>query len=218
MYENNDVQNDAYILSFNFSGNNASVETTGSNLHISSDNDFYKIVLASGYDYTITTRVHDNYNSGNGQTYTCDVLWSYLNGSTWSDVYDDLMSGNIIVDNGGTVYFHVAPYFVGQTGTYLLDIDVSRAATGIEDVATSEYLSVFPNPATDIINIEIENNTQVNNVKIVDMVGKQVLQIDISTFNNKHIVIPIKELPYGAYMLLIQTDKTIWQHKFIKSE
>jgi len=218
MYESNDIQNDAYNLTVNFSGSNASVETTGSNLHVGSDYDYYKIVLASGYDYTITARVHDSYNSGNGQTYTNDVLWSYLNGSTWSDAYDDVMSGNITVNNGGTVIFNVAPYFSGETGTYLLDIDVSRTATGIEDVATSEYISVFPNPATDIINIEIENNTQVNNVKIVDMVGKQVLQIDISTFNDKHIVIPIKELPYGTYMLLIQTDETIWQHKFIKSE
>jgi len=218
MYENNNIQNDAYNLSLNFSNNIASVETTGSNLHIGSDDDFYKIVLASGYNYTITARTHDSYNSGNGQTYTCDVSWLYLNGSTWSDTYDDVMPSNIIVNNGGTVYFHVAPYFIGQTGTYLLDIDVSRATAGIEDIASSEYLSVFPNPATDILNIEVENNTRVNNLEIIDIVGKQVLQINNPTFNNKHITIPITELPYGIYMLLIQTDETIWQHKFIKSE
>jgi len=218
MYENNDTQVDAYNLVLNFSSNNASVETSNSNLHIGTDNDFYKIILASGYDYTITARAHDSYNSGNGQTYTCDVSWLFLNGSTWSDSYDDVMPNNITVDNGGTVYFRIAPYFVGQTGTYLFDIDISRTPSlGIDDFSFSEYLSIFPNPTTDVINIIKKNSINIENVKIVDLNGKKVLDLNKPIFYNKHIEIPVTKLPFGSYVLLIQSDDKIWQHKFIKS-
>lgn len=219
MYENNNVQNDAYNLTLNFSSNNASVETTGSNAHIGSDEDFYKIVLASGYYYTITARIHDSYNSGNGQTYTCDMSWLYLNGSTWSDTYDDVAPSNITVLNGGTVYFHVAPYFIGQTGTYLLDIDVSRTpSSGIDDVSISENLSVFPNPASDFVNIKVENTTNIQGIEIIDIVGKQVDKIDNPKFDNNYFTVPITKLQPGTYTMLIQTENEIWQHKFIKSE
>ncbi len=219
MYENNNIQNDAYNLSLNFSSNNASVETTGSNAHIGSDEDFYKIVLASGYNYTITSRIHDSYNSTNGQTYTCDMSWLYLNGSTWSDTYDDVMPTNITVNNGGTIYFHVAPYFIGQTGTYLLDIDVTRtASSGINDISNSENFTLFPNPTSDFVNIETESKTNVQSIEIVDITGKQIIIINNPKFNNNHFAIPVSQLLLGTYIILIRTDEEIWQHKFIKSE
>ena len=215
-YEDNNVQNNAYNLTVNFNGNNATVETTGSNLHVGSDDDFYKIELISEFDYTISARAHDSYNSGNGQTYTCDVAWSYNNGIVWSDLYDDIMPQVITVNDGGTVYFRVAPYFVGQAGTYLLDINITRTETGINDVAFSRNLSVYPNPATELLNIEVKNNARIKEVKIFDMAGKQLLKVQVPVQNNSHITIPVNELPYGVYMMLIQTEETLFQHKFIK--
>ena len=126
-YEPNNTLNLAYSFSPSFSGNSASVSTTGSNLHNASDVDYYKVNLASGYDYTITPRLHDSYNSGNGNTYTVDGVFGYsTDGTTWSDFYDDVMQGNISVIDGGTVYFLVNPYFEGSIGTYLLSMSISR--------------------------------------------------------------------------------------------
>lgn len=59
IYEPNNSQNLAYSFTPSFSGNSATVNTTGSNLHNSSDVDYYKINLYAGYDYTITPRLHD---------------------------------------------------------------------------------------------------------------------------------------------------------------
>ena len=126
-YEPNNSQNLAYSFSPSFSGNSATVNTTGSNLHNSSDVDFYKINLNSGYDYTITPRLHDAFNSGNGNTYTVDAKFAYsTDGVNWSDFYDDVMTGNFSVIDGGTVYFDVISYFEGDIGTYLLSIDITR--------------------------------------------------------------------------------------------
>ncbi|MBW6491492.1 MAG: thiol protease/hemagglutinin PrtT [Lentimicrobium sp.] len=126
IYEPNNTENTAFNFQVNFSGNTATPNTIGSNIHAGADLDYYQINLASGYDYSITARVHDSYNSGNGQTYTCDVLFSYKNGAIWSETFDDVMPSTINVSNGGTVLFHVGPYFAAQTGTYLLDLNITR--------------------------------------------------------------------------------------------
>ena len=126
-YEPNNSQNLAYSFTPSFSGNSATVNTTGSNLHNSSDVDYYKIDLNAGYDYTITPRLHDAFNSGNGNTYSVDGMFAYsTDGVNWSGFYDDVMSGNFTVIDGGTVYFDVISYFDGDIGTYLLSVGITQ--------------------------------------------------------------------------------------------
>ena len=126
-YEPNNSQNLAYSFTPSFSGNSATVNTTGSNLHNSSDVDYYKFNLNSGYDYSITPRLHDAFNSGDGNTYSVDAKFAYsIDGVNWSDFYDDVMSGNFTIIDGGTVYFDVIPYFEDKIGTYLLSIGITR--------------------------------------------------------------------------------------------
>ena len=143
IYEPNNSPNLAYSFTPNFSGNSATVNTTGSNLHNSSDVDYYKINLNAGYDYTITPRLHDAYNSGNGNTYSVDGMFAYsTDGVNWSDFYDDIMTGNFSVIDGGTVYFDVISYFEGDIGTYLLSVGITRTQH-----ANSYTISVSANPS-----------------------------------------------------------------------
>ena len=142
-YEPNNSQNLAYSFTPNFSGNSATVNTTGSNLHDSSDLDFYKINLNSGYDYTITPRLHDAFNSGNGNTYSVDAMFAYsTDGVNWSDFYDDVMNGNFSVIDGGTIYFDVISYFEGDIGTYLLNIGITRTQHSVNNYT----INVSANP------------------------------------------------------------------------
>jgi len=128
-YEPNDTPAEAYALPVTFIDDVATVKTTGSNIHIETDVDYYKTVLPSGYNYTITARLHDSYKSADGNTYTVDARFYYsTDGNNWSDWYDDVMYDDIIfVPDGGTVYFLVEPYFSYGTGSYLLDIRIERA-------------------------------------------------------------------------------------------
>ena len=124
-YEPNNSQSEASNLSVNFSNNSATVNANA-NFHTSSDVDYYKIELPSGYNYTVTPRLHDSYSSGNGQTYTVDAKFSYLlNSGSWSTTYDTSCSA-FNVTNGGTLYFKVEPYFSGNMGTYLLAVNITR--------------------------------------------------------------------------------------------
>jgi len=219
IYESNDIQTTAYNLPVSFSGNNATVLTTGSNSHNGTDYDYYQIDLPSGYDYTITARTHDSYNSGNTQTYTNDVLWSYLLDSTWSDVYDDVMSSNITVIDGGTIYFHVSPYFLGETGTYLLDLQITRAVTSIQEIASSNILELFPNPSQEYINLKFtEDVNRIVRINIFDVTGKQVMNYDNIAMSNDLLTIPIQKLSFGSYIIVVETKNGVLYDKFVKSK
>jgi hypothetical protein len=94
--------------------------------------------LPSGFDYEITARLHDSDNSGNGKTYSVDALFSYKIGTgNYSDVFDVSIGENnskVSITNGGNIIFRVAPYFSGHTGTYLLDIQISRKQVVVPNI------------------------------------------------------------------------------------
>ncbi|HUM50358.1 MAG TPA: thiol protease/hemagglutinin PrtT [Chitinophagales bacterium] len=217
-YENNNTAATAYTLPISFSGNNASKNTVGSNCHVSTDYDYYKLVLPSGFNYTISPRLHDSYNSGNGNIYSVDGLFSYSTngGSSWSDAFDDVMTGNIAVNNGGTVIFQVSPYFAGEIGTYLLDMSISRSVvSGLKENLNSDNITVFPNPAKDYVTIDFNKlNSTINNIVLYTIDGQQV-----GFFNeiksNEVLQIPLQNLANGAYLLHIDTKDGLLIKKII---
>ena len=216
MYEPNDTITSSYNLPLNWNNDAANPKTTGSNLHIQSDIDYYKINLAAGYDYIITARVDDSYSSNDGNTYSCDVIWSYNSGTGWSDTYDDVMPGNIIVKGGGTVAFLVSPYLEGLTGTYLLDISISRVvSTGINESGNMNEkpgINVYPNPTSGFINIKSSGNIHFDNLQIINFMGQIVAEIKpIDSFTQ----INISNFSNGVYYLeAIDNEKTYYR-KFI---
>ncbi|MGZ5283482.1 MAG: hypothetical protein ACXWEY_14505, partial [Bacteroidia bacterium] len=167
----------AYNVNTTYSNNKTAFKSTGSNIHQGADYDYYKITLPAGYDYTITARVHDAESSTTG-IYTNDVLFSYTkNGSSWSDAYDATMPGKINAKGGTTLYFMVAPYFQGSTGTYLFDAEITRIAnTAVEEVVAENEFSVSPNPAKNYLQLTLsENSANIKGVKIVDVSGREIL-------------------------------------------
>jgi hypothetical protein len=219
IYETNNTAQQAYSLSLSFSGNTAAKNTGGSNLHERDDIDFFKLNLPSGYNYTITPRLHDKYNSGNGLPYSVDALFTWSeDGVNWSSTYDDLMTGNILIKAkvASTVYLKVAPYFAGETGTYLLDINAIRTSTsGIGDADISGAVNVYPNPATDILFVEqINGQAPISSIRLSDMAGKQVWFEQVSGPSGIH-TIPVSKLEKGVYMIQLNSGKEMVTRKVV---
>ncbi|HNQ67845.1 MAG TPA: C10 family peptidase [Bacteroidales bacterium] len=210
IYETNNIESTAYNLSLNFSGGTANKQTNGSNFHIGSDLDYYKLVLPTGYNYSISARLHDSYNSDNGQTYTGDAMFSYKKNSTWSDNFDDIMPTNISVSNGGTILFNVAPYFVGGTGTYLLDMSITRTTELNSNSLNEQSISVYPNPATkDFYIIFSDLNLKINSIKMFDCSGREVSEFDLPEYLDPKIYCSIGDIKDGLYFIQITTEKGI---------
>jgi len=128
-YENNNMESSAAELSATFSesNNTATVKTSGATLHDLDDIDWYMLNLPAGYHYSISPRVHDRFDSGDGLQYDCDVKFSYDLAGVLSDEYDTEIN-SFQVQNGGVVFFRVDPWFYGEAGSYALNLEITRTA------------------------------------------------------------------------------------------
>lgn len=204
-YENNNTEGAAYTLATNFSGNTAGTSTPGSNMHLGNDYDYYKIVLPAGNNYSVAARVHDSYNAGNGQTYSNDVQFSYkVDNGALSTAFDDLMPSPIYVQGGGTVTFFVSNYFSGSTGSYLFDVEVTRGQNvGLEETETAA-LKIFPNPAHNVVYLDLKNTGGIYEVEMMNLAGQTVLSSS-GISNGGSVTCDVSQLSAGIYTVTVKT-------------
>lgn len=67
-----------------------------------------------------------------------------------------------------------------------------------EDRQASEEVSIFPNPAADILNINLSNFTGIEPIEIYNLLGNKVLE---QVPQSSNVSVSIESLPAGAYML-----------------
>ncbi len=87
--------------------------------------------------------------------------------------------------------------------------DITLSTVGIDELALESFFSIFPNPTTGTVNIEI-NSTEIRNqvvVTIHDVVGKEVkaFNMDGATSGSTKTV-DLSEHAAGVYLVRIQTD------------
>ena len=80
---------------------------------------------------------------------------------------------------------------------------------GVEDNIVSNEVSVYPNPASEVVNILNNNKLSINSVEIIDLIGRTVL------LSEKAENINISELPEGQYFVRITGETTIVKKLFI---
>lgn len=176
-YENNDDFEDAYSLSANFSDDRSVVSTSGSNIHVGSDWDFYSISLEQGYNYSIDIQLNDSYSSENGSDFTVDALFLYsFDGENWSEAYDDLLPHPISSEGNKKLTIVVSPYFLGERGTYQLNVNVERSRVlSVEDEKVNSF-SIYPNPALDRWAITLnDESSKIDRMEIINIHGQIVM-------------------------------------------
>ena len=100
----------------------------------------------------------------------------------------------------------------GSGVAYGWEATINCSSLGVEDVSDSFGISVYPNPATDVLNISSQK-TQILSASLTDVVGRKVLSTKIEAQNGQ---INVSHLPKGVYILTLKTkDQTITK-KIIK--
>ena len=130
--------------------------------------------------------------------YRLEVYDSYGDGITYGTPgYFKLMAedGTQIFRNNGNF---------GSQATYMIDV---TSTVDIEEY-TSET-AIYPNPATDMINISTDN--QIQRVEIFNMQG-QLVKVQTGEVTS----ISVKDLANGLYTLKLTTDNGTSMHKIIK--
>lgn len=100
----------------------------------------------------------------------------------------------------------------GRTGLYYLD-NVYMYIAGTASVNNNELLgfSMFPNPASDRLNISAKETIQ--NADIFNVLGKKVMSVDV---NDTKTSINISNLSSGIYLVKYNVGNTTGTAKFIK--
>lgn len=131
--------------------------------------------------------------------YRLEVTDSYGDGinSGYGEGYFELL------DAQNNVIFHNDGRF-GSKATYMIDV---TETVGVEDFTLET--TVYPNPATDVININTTDNVQ--SVEIFNMQG-QLVKVETGEVTS----VSVKDLANGVYTLRLTTDNGTSMHKIIK--
>ena len=111
-------------------------------------------------------------------------------------------------DSDGEMY-HMLCYHVEDDVIFVnpeydeCDID------NIDESIAENNVSIYPNPAKDVIKILNDNNLNITNVEILDLTGRTVLNTEKTSNIN------ISELPEGQYFVKIYGETTMVKKLFI---
>lgn len=204
IYEPNNTVNTSYLLA-TIDEPTSSIVANAS-FHTTSDEDYYKIDFPADYNYSVEVVMFDCTNDPN-----CSVDAKIAvsdDGNNWSSFYGTSIPP-MTIEDGGRLYYHVAPQQTAATGTYQLHFSISRT-TGIQD---NEFASImiYPNPVTDRLVISGTNEIQLDGIEIYDITGRL-----IQTVQKDYRVINTSQLSKGTYMLRLFTSEGEVVRKFLK--
>ena len=90
---------------------------------------------------------------------------------------------------------------------------VNIIGTATEDHNFSRSISIFPNPAKDVVELQFESNTNYIQGKIYDINGREVLDF---TTKESSVALNIETLAAGLYVTRVETEGKFAIKKFIK--
>lgn len=91
---------------------------------------------------------------------------------------------------------------------------LANLSVGKEASINEVNLNIFPNPTTDVLNIEMKDGI-IESVAIIDITGKLVKTFNTNT-NSNATSVNVKDLASGNYVINIATTEGVSTKKFIK--
>ena len=94
-------------------------------------------------------------------------------------------------------------------------LSYSTCATGVAEVASPFHFSMFPNPASTLLNVESNNGSELLSYKVYDFMGKEALSGSNGSGNTK-VAVEVSSLTHGFYFVEIMTSEGLLVRKFNK--
>lgn len=176
----------------------------------SGDIDHYKFVITTGGTATVTlTTLPFDYDLKVLNSAGTQLAISQA-GSTTSESISRTYTA-------GTYYAQVYGYNGANSATscYTLRVALGTASRGGDQtISDVQKVEVFPNPANNIINLNLTGYTGKSDVSIFDVNGRVVLNRQVSAVNTQ---LDISKLSAGVYMIRIKNGgKDVNMTKFVK--
>jgi len=235
----------SYVSSFWTPDGFGNVGTTGSaKMNIYSTNRFEWLVSPSinlGTDpnqtfiieFDIAMTDYANTSTGVvGYDDTLAFVVSYDDGLTWSqsNIIESWDTSNV-PSNTGDHFYHILRNKTGKVkfGFYATTtvsnedndwfIDnfsiKDTVFVGIDEIMLEDQFKIYPNPNRGVFNIQNYGTTKNTSLKLVDVQGRLVYDNIQKFSNNETFEINVENLNSGIYILLIQSEGKLEQHRVV---
>jgi uncharacterized repeat protein (TIGR01451 family) len=118
---------------------------------------------------------------------------------------DANLADETTIENTAYIYFDFNEAIV--TNTTLNTIDHALSA---EEIIGNDHVSIYPNPATDIINVVVSERSE---LKITDVNGRLMSNALITGTSQ---VVDMRGWASGIYLIILRTDDSVSTHRVIK--
>jgi hypothetical protein len=232
---NNGGARNIFIGKYSTSGSTQWLQKQGSNgfeygqsIQIDANNKIFVTGGTSSQTLTLGSTTLNNYGGSNGlyDTYVTEIdritgapVWALNAGGSNYD------QPNVVVSDGqGSVYVtgftssapcNFGTHSISWTGTmstydiYLAKINLT---TGLKELMSAKNIELFPNPATNELNII--SNSSLAKIEIKDLLGKSIYSI--SEINSLSKSINTESFESGIYLIQIYSEGNMVTKNFIK--
>ncbi|WP_417368945.1 T9SS type A sorting domain-containing protein [Flavobacterium beibuense] len=154
----------------------------------------------ANFDLTVGTTSEDQ-----------EIIQSFAVNSTTTATYAGRTASWTATEAGTYVFaFHNNSAAVG-TGSIILDNFIATTELSTEDFLANQ-LSIYPNPATDVINVA--NAQNINDINIVDLNGRIVKSAKFNGASEAQV--NISDLSAGMYLMNVSSDQGTTTKKIVK--
>ena len=114
-------------------------------------------------------------------------------------------------------------YLPSNVGEYSVEVTDQNGCTGTSNTinyiieslnSESTILSIYPNPTSNWITIETQENIK-NDINIINVIGETVYTISKDKFSDNYEMINLSNLPKGSYIIQLINSQSIINHKII---
>jgi hypothetical protein len=84
---------------------------------------------------------------------------------------------------------------------------------GVEETTLESQLNIYPNPVTDVLNVQWNNTNETANLSIRDLSGRLVLSERLA---NGNAALELSNLSSGNYILELQTEEGTLRKQMVK--
>ncbi len=152
--------------------------------------------------------IYSGYGSGGGHCFIADgyitydrfhINWGWGGNFNGYFIVENLAPGSETFNDGQSIIIGIEPDTINTTG--------------IKEMETQSALSVYPNPANNVVKIEL-TSTKATNIRILDALGQVVMEKTPAT-NTTIETIAVNGLAEGDYIAEIQTATGTFTRKIV---
>jgi serine protease AprX len=85
------------------------------------------------------------------------------------------------------------------TPRIVVQFDLAQLYTSIKEVDMNKYLSVYPNPASSIVNVQFTGTGNITSLRVIDIAGRTL--VNTQSINNNKYVVDATQLAKGVYFI-----------------